>query len=105
MRIEVMIDKGKKVSQVILTALKAELIKNLLPLYPKTSIRIRKGSANGVELSGLNLDADKKSYGHTSVSLGRRQLATLITSAGPKTCFLAAGGLKNELGETLSNLF
>ncbi|NIG15841.1 DinI-like family protein [Pantoea sp. Cy-640] len=60
MRIEIMIDKEQKISQGILTALEAELYKNLLPVYPKTNIRIRKGTANGVELSGLKLDAEKK---------------------------------------------
>ncbi|HBT3328209.1 TPA: DinI family protein, partial [Klebsiella pneumoniae] len=30
------------------------------PLYPKTAIRIRKGSANGIELTGLKLDEDKQ---------------------------------------------
>ncbi|HBQ1409423.1 TPA: DinI-like family protein, partial [Klebsiella pneumoniae] len=29
-------------------------------LYPKTAIRIRKGSANGIELTGLKLDEDKQ---------------------------------------------
>ncbi|WP_394515952.1 DinI family protein [Pantoea sp. SGAir0430] len=60
MRIDIMIDKEQKISPGVLTSLEAELYKNLLPVYPKTSIRIRKGSANGVELSGLKLDADKK---------------------------------------------
>jgi DNA-damage-inducible protein I len=60
MRIEIMIDKEQKISQGILAALEAELYRNLLPTYPNTSIRIRKGTANGVELSGLKLDADKK---------------------------------------------
>nr|WP_130947265.1 DinI-like family protein [Klebsiella pneumoniae] len=32
----------------------------LRPLYPKTAIRIRKGSANGIELTGLKLDEDKQ---------------------------------------------
>ncbi|WP_418935867.1 DinI-like family protein [Klebsiella pneumoniae] len=32
----------------------------LVRTFPKTAIRIRKGSANGVELSGLKLDEDKK---------------------------------------------
>ncbi|WP_058973340.1 DinI-like family protein [Type-D symbiont of Plautia stali] len=60
MRIEIMIDKEQKISQAVLALLEAELYKNLLPVFPKTSIRIRKGSANGVELSGLKLDEDKK---------------------------------------------
>lgn len=60
MRIDIMIDKEQKISPGVLTSLEAELYKNLLPVYPKTSIRIRNGSANGVELSGLKLDADKK---------------------------------------------
>ncbi|MBD7286675.1 DinI-like family protein [Klebsiella pneumoniae] len=55
MRIEIMIDKEQKISQAILDALEAELYRNLQPIYPKTAIRIRKGSANGVELSGLKL--------------------------------------------------
>lgn len=53
MRIDIMIDKEQKISPGVLTSLEAELYKNLLPVYPKTSIRIRKGSANGVELSGV----------------------------------------------------
>ncbi|WP_288445445.1 DinI-like family protein [Pantoea dispersa] len=57
MRVEIMMDKEQKISQSILTTLEAKLFKNLLLLYPITSIRIRKGSANGVELSGLKLDA------------------------------------------------
>lgn len=60
MRIEIMIDKEQKISQSTLDALESKLYRNLRPLYPKTAIRIRKGSANGVELSGLNLDEDEK---------------------------------------------
>ena len=59
MRIEIMIDKEQKISQTTLDALESELYRNLRPLYPKTAIRIRKGSANGLELSGLKLDNDK----------------------------------------------
>lgn len=61
MRIEIVIDKHQKVSQETIEALESEIIKNLQPQYPKMAIRIRKGSANGVELSGLKLDEDKKS--------------------------------------------
>lgn len=60
MRIEIMIDKEQKISQATLEALESELYRNLRPLYPKTVIRICKGSANGLELSGLKLDEDKK---------------------------------------------
>ncbi|KJP83277.1 DinI family protein [Enterobacter roggenkampii] len=60
MRIEIMIDKEQKISQATLEAIESELYQNLRPLYPKTEIRIRKGSANGLELSGLKLDEDKK---------------------------------------------
>ncbi|HEM6631698.1 TPA: DinI family protein [Citrobacter farmeri] len=60
MRIEIIIDKEQKISQATLDALESELCRNLRPLYPKTAIRIRKGNANGVELSGLKLDEDKK---------------------------------------------
>lgn len=59
MRIEIMIDKEQKISQATQEALESELYRNLRPLYPKTAIRIRKGSANGLELSGLKLDEDK----------------------------------------------
>lgn len=61
MRIEIMIDKQQKVSEETIEALELEIIKNLQPQYPEMAIRIRKGSANGVELSGLKLDEDKKS--------------------------------------------
>jgi len=60
MRIEIMIDSQQKVSQETIEALESEIIKNLQPQYPKMAVRIRKGSANGVELSGLKLDEDKK---------------------------------------------
>ena len=60
MRIEIMIDKQQKISQATMDALESELYRNLIPLYPKTAIRIRTGSANGIELSGLKLDEDKK---------------------------------------------
>ncbi|EPN1656418.1 DinI-like family protein [Cronobacter sakazakii] len=60
MRIELMIDKEQKIGQATLDSLESELYRNLRPLYPRTAIRIRKGSANGVELSGLKLDEDKK---------------------------------------------
>ncbi|WP_318356277.1 DinI-like family protein [Enterobacter sp.] len=60
MRIEIMIDKEQKISQATLDALESELYRNLQPLYPKTAIRIRKGSANGIELSGLRVDEEKK---------------------------------------------
>lgn len=61
MRIEIMIDKQQKVSQETIEALESEIIKNLQPQYPKMAVRIRKSSANGVELSGLKLDEEKKS--------------------------------------------
>ncbi|WP_210532302.1 DinI-like family protein [Pantoea ananatis] len=60
MRIEIMIDRQQKVSQETIEALESEIMKNLQPQYPKMAIRIRKGSANGVELSGLKLDEEKK---------------------------------------------
>lgn len=60
MRIEIMINKEQKISPGILDALEAELYKNFLPIYPDTSIRIRTGSANGVVLSGVRQDDDKK---------------------------------------------
>ena len=60
MRIEIMIDKEQKISQSTLDALESELYRNLRPLYPKTVIRIRKGSSNGVELTGLQLDEERK---------------------------------------------
>ncbi|EFB2273179.1 DinI family protein [Escherichia coli] len=60
MRIEIMIDKEQKISQSTLDALESELYRNLCPLYPKTVIRIRKGSSNGVELTGLQLDEERK---------------------------------------------
>lgn len=60
MRIEIMIDKEQKINQTTIDALESELYRNLRPLYPKTVIRIRKGSANGIELSGVKLDEDKK---------------------------------------------
>lgn len=61
MRIEIMIDKEQKISQSTLDALESELYRNLRPLYPKTVIRIRKGSSNGVELTGLQLDEEETS--------------------------------------------
>ena len=60
MRVEIMIDKEQKINQSTLNALEAELYRNLSPLYPKTAIRIRKGSANGIELSGVKMDDDKE---------------------------------------------
>ncbi|EAC0956168.1 DinI family protein [Salmonella enterica] len=60
MRIEIMIDKEQKISQSTPDALESELYRNLRPLYPKTVIRIRKGSSNGVELTGLQLDEERK---------------------------------------------
>ncbi|MDV2903791.1 DinI family protein [Phytobacter diazotrophicus] len=60
MRIEIMIDKEQKINQTTIDALESELYRNLRPLYPKTVIRIRKGSANGIELSGVKLDEDKQ---------------------------------------------
>lgn len=60
MRVEIMIDKEQKISQATLEALETELYRNLTSLYPKAAIRIRKGSANGIELTGLKLDEDKQ---------------------------------------------
>ena len=48
MRIEIMINKELKISPATLDALESELYRNLQAIYPKTAIRIRKGSANGV---------------------------------------------------------
>ncbi|WP_313088389.1 DinI-like family protein [Atlantibacter hermannii] len=60
MRVEIMIDKEQKINQSTLDALEAELYRNLRPMYPKTAIRIRKGSANGIELSGVKYEDEKK---------------------------------------------
>lgn len=81
MRIEIMIDKEQKISQSTLDALESELYRNLRPLYPKTVIRICKGSSNGVELTGLQLDEERKTSDENyAEGVGRRQLATLILS-------------------------
>lgn len=60
MRVEIMIDKEQKISQTTLDALESELLKNLQPQYPAVAIRIRKGGATNVELSGVRQDEDKK---------------------------------------------
>ena len=60
MRVEIMINKEQKISEATLQTLETELYRHLQPFYPKTAIRIRKGSANGLELSGLKLEEDKK---------------------------------------------
>lgn len=60
MRIEIMINKQQKVNPDTITALEAELYRNFLPIYPDASIRIREGAANGVVLSGVRQDDDKK---------------------------------------------
>lgn len=60
MRVEIMIDKEQKISQALLEALESELYRNLRPLYPKTAIRIRKGSATGIELSEVRQAEDKE---------------------------------------------
>ncbi len=60
MRVEIMIDKEQKISPALMEALESELYKNLRPLYPKAAIRIRKGSATGIELSGVKLVEDKE---------------------------------------------
>ncbi|YCI29815.1 DinI family protein [Erwinia sp. PK3-005] len=60
MQVEIMIDKEQKISQTILDALEAELLKNLHPHYPAMAVRIRKGSATSVQLIGLRQDEDKK---------------------------------------------
>lgn len=93
MRIEIMIDKEQKISQSTLDVLETELYRNLRPLYPKTAIRIRKGSANGVELSGLKQDEDKKaSDGNYAAGLAGRLLVTLRNIAGDKTGFYRPQG-------------
>lgn len=60
MRVEIIINKDQKVSEATLSALESELYRHLIPVFPKTSIRIRKGSANGLELSGVRIDEDKR---------------------------------------------
>ncbi|ELY6342381.1 DinI-like family protein [Cronobacter sakazakii] len=57
MRVKIMINKEQKISE---SALERELYRHLQPIYPKTAIRIRKGGANGLALSGLKLDENKK---------------------------------------------
>lgn len=82
MRIEIMIDKEQKISQSTLDALETELYRNLRPLYPKTAIRIRKGSANGVELSGLKLDEDKKRVRRLCSRSGRTTVGYISERCG-----------------------
>lgn len=85
MRIEIMIDKEHKIILATPDALESELYRNLQSIYPKTAIRIRKGSAHGVELSGLKPDEDKAGDGNHAAGLGRRQLATLGNVVGVRT--------------------
>lgn len=59
MRIEIMIDKEQKISQSIWTPLNPSFTAICAPVS-KTVIRIRKGSSNGVELTGLQLDEERK---------------------------------------------
>lgn len=60
MRIEIVINKEKKIAQPGLEALESEIHKNLLFLYPKTAVRIRKGTADGIDISGLICDGEKR---------------------------------------------
>ncbi|GAA6598607.1 DinI family protein [Klebsiella pneumoniae] len=60
MRVEIMIDKEQKISPATLVALENELYRNLCPLSLKTTIRIHKVCANGIELSSVKLCEDKK---------------------------------------------
>lgn len=50
----------QKISQSTLDALESRALPQSAPLYPKTVIRIRKGSSNGVELTGLQLDEERE---------------------------------------------
>ncbi|WP_241593465.1 DinI-like family protein [Rosenbergiella epipactidis] len=60
MHIEIVFNKEKKIAQPVLEALESEIFKTLLPHYPKTTVRIRKGSADGIGISGLSCDGEKR---------------------------------------------
>lgn len=59
MRIEIIINKEKQIEQPVLEALEAEIYKHLLPHYPNTAVRIRKGNADSIDISGLKF-ADER---------------------------------------------
>jgi len=59
-RIEIVFNKEKQIAQPVLEALESEIYKKLLPLYPKTAVTIRKGSADGIDISGLKCDGEKR---------------------------------------------
>lgn len=65
MRIEIVFNKDKKIKQSVFDALETEIYKNLRPNYPKTVVRIRTGSADGLDISGLKSDAEKEKVMNT----------------------------------------
>lgn len=65
MRIEIIFNKDKKIKQSVFDALETEIYKNLRPSYPKTVVRIRTGSADGLDISGLKSDTEKEKVMNT----------------------------------------
>ncbi|MCU5773090.1 DinI family protein [Erwiniaceae bacterium BAC15a-03b] len=60
MRVEITLDKEQKISQAKLEAYEAEVHRAVLEVFPATKIRVRRGSANGVEIAGFNLESDRE---------------------------------------------
>ncbi|WXP60936.1 DinI-like family protein [Escherichia coli] len=96
MRIEIIIDKEQKISQSTLDALESELYRNLRPLYPKTVIRIRKGSSNGVELTGLQLDEERKQVMKIMQKVWEDDSLAALRNVAPKRIYPVGGSLGNE---------
>ncbi|YP_009949207.1 RecA filament binding protein DinI [Escherichia phage 500465-1] len=91
-----MIDKEQKISQSTLDALESELYRNLRPLYPKTVIRIRKGSSNGVELTGLQLDEERKQVMKIMQKVWKTTAGCIKKRCWRLNLLLASARLNNE---------
>ncbi|YCI30133.1 DinI family protein [Erwinia sp. PK3-005] len=60
MRIEIILDKNKKLSQSVITAFHDEVTKRVCALFPETTVRVRQGSYTTIEMLGFKLDEDKR---------------------------------------------
>lgn len=60
MRVEVLFNQDAKVSAKVMEALRGQLENELIPLFPKLSLRIAKSSSSLVQITGTKSEEDKK---------------------------------------------
>lgn len=63
-RVNITLDKDQEIEEQVVDAFKSELTRRVQSLFPSTRIIVKRGSMTGVELTGVDKEADREALGN-----------------------------------------